>query len=425
MLTLAKNSSIRYVTFFSLYLTQGIPAGFAFTAVINYLTFRKLDLQAISTFGAVIGLPWSIKFIWGPVIDRFQKSSMGRRRPWIIFAQLMTFLISLFMLSIVDPIVEYKAIMIIFMFQGIFMSLQDVCVDAMAIMVVPPSERGRINAFMKIGNAVGQAIGAAGLAYLLQQKGFQLAALLQSILIFVLTSIIILVKERSRDKWLSIKYTTLSDNLPTNNSLALLVKNVFYEIFKLQNIIVFGALAFIFICISLFQKVYFLHLIQKLGWSDVSISILSGTYGILIAIGLALLGGSLSDRIGAKYMLVITAFTLGILHIGFTIVISECPTNFVITTSLITRQILEILFSIAALPIIMSICRPGIEGAQFSIYMALINQADTFGVYISGNFFSRYSLLFIGISCSIIILIAAITLKITFNNKNFFTISDA
>ena len=42
------------------------------------------DLAYLLTLGT---LPWSFKFLWGPIIDRFQMPKLGRRRPWILIAQ--------------------------------------------------------------------------------------------------------------------------------------------------------------------------------------------------------------------------------------------------------------------------------------------------------------------------------------------------
>lgn len=98
--TLQTSRPLRYVTFFYLYVMQGIPAGFALTAVANYLTAEGVPASAVGAFVATVGLPWTVQFVWGPLIDRFQGSAMGRRRPWVLLAQLMAFVASLGILLI-------------------------------------------------------------------------------------------------------------------------------------------------------------------------------------------------------------------------------------------------------------------------------------------------------------------------------------
>ena len=82
--SLSESHRLRAATFFALYFVEGIPSGFALTAVANYLTARHLDPEVIGAFAARIGIPWSIQFVWGPIIDRFQGSPMGRRKPWVL-----------------------------------------------------------------------------------------------------------------------------------------------------------------------------------------------------------------------------------------------------------------------------------------------------------------------------------------------------
>ncbi len=74
---------LRYVTFFYLYIMQGIPAGFALTAISNYLLGKHIEPQRVGSFIAFVGLPWTLQFIWGPLIDRYQYSFIGHRKHWV------------------------------------------------------------------------------------------------------------------------------------------------------------------------------------------------------------------------------------------------------------------------------------------------------------------------------------------------------
>lgn len=406
-LILDQNRPLRYSAFFYLYVMQGIPAGFALTAVTNYLTAEGLDARAIGSFGAVVGLPWGIKFIWGPLVDRFQSSAMGRRRPWVLAAQAMAFLASLGILFIDSPVVDFNALMWAFALHGVFASLQDVSVDAMAITVVPTAERGRANAFMKGGMVTGQAIGAAGLAYLIRDAGFHTAALLQSVALLTFTLITFFIREQPDDALWSFRVKTtrqLPASIPLSQPFGALLRAIGRAMATRQSLLLFGSIALIFIGERLFQRVFFFELIRNRGWTDTSVSVLSGTYGTLVAVGLALVGGWLSDRFGARQMLIRVALVMGLLHVGFSLAAPLWNNPGVVTAALIIRQTLEPVFSIAALPVLMGLCRRGIEGAQFAIYMAVSNQADILGVYLSGQLLTFLSAPTIGVLCGVVIL---------------------
>ncbi len=407
MSTLSESRSLRYFSFFYLYVMQGVPSGFALTAVTNYLAAEGLDARAIATFGAVIGLPWGVKFLWGPLVDRYQNSAMGRRRPWVLASQVLAFLASFALLSASDPVADFDLLMWAFVFHGVFASLQDVSVDALAITVVPLPERGRANALMKGGMVTGQAIGAAGLAVLLRYGGFQTAALVQSGILLGLTVVTFFIRERPSDALLAFRRVARQTETVVHSSFVKLLRELARALLARQSLLLFLAVAAVFLSERLFQRVYFLHLIQKLGWSDTSVSVLSGTYGAVVAVGLALVGGWLSDRLGARRMLLIVAVAMGVLHAGFSAAEPLWADTRVAAAAVVVRQTLEPVFSIAALPALMSLCRLKVAGAQFAFYMALSNQADVLGIYLSGPLYTHFSASAVGIGCGLVMLAAS------------------
>lgn len=416
MKTLTESQKLRYFYFFYLYVMQGIPAGFALIAVTNYLAAKQIDARLLANFGVLVGLPWAFKFIWGPLVDKFQDSRMGRRRAWVLFSQVMALLASLLLLFFTDPVTEFNVLVSAFVLHGVFASLQDISVDAMAITIVPEPERGRTNALMKSGMVSGQALGSAGLAVIMHHSGFQTAALVQSSVLLVLTLLTFLIREKPQDDFLSFRtvqsaYSGSSGGQPFFK----LTKELMSAMLVRRSLLLFCAVAAVFISERLFHRIFTLHLIQKLDWSDTSVSVLSGTYGTLTAVTIALIGGWLSDRIGALRMLFAVTLVMGAGFIGFSLLAASWTHLKVSTAGLLLRQMFESLFSIAALPVLMSVCRRKIAAAQFGFYMALSNQADVLGIYMSGLLFIHFRASVIGLVCGLAILLAAVLIGIVKN----------
>ena len=86
-LNLTDNKWLRIGVFCALYVAQGIPFGFVTIALAAHLSGRGVGEADLGSVIAMTSLPWSFKFLWGPLIDRFGVPSMGKRRPWILFAQ--------------------------------------------------------------------------------------------------------------------------------------------------------------------------------------------------------------------------------------------------------------------------------------------------------------------------------------------------
>ncbi|MBO0938917.1 MFS transporter [Fibrella sp. HMF5335] len=421
---LSHSRPLRYATFGYLYIMQGLPSGFALIAVTNYLASEGVTPPVIATFGAVVGLPWGVKFMWGPLVDRFQGLAMGRRRPWVLLAQVLAFGASLGVLLTTDPMAGFNQLMWAFALHGVFASLQDVSVDAMAITVTPEAERGRVNALMKIGMATGQAIGGAGLAYLLRHGGFQLAALVQSAVLLGFTFVTLFIRESPGDAVFSFRYISSNTIPAVTTAFGPLLRELGRALLSPRSMLLFLGVAILFVGERLFQRVYSLHLIQKEGWTDTAVSVLSGTYGTLVAVSLALVGGWLSDYFGARRMLLCVGAGMALLHVGFGLLGTSTLGTYwadtgVATAGLIVRQTMDPVLSIAALPVLMALCRPGVAGAQFAVYMALSNQADVLGIWLSGQLFPLFSAPVLAVACglSMALATAVVGLAIGWNRQ--------
>ena len=102
------------------------PLGFFTVTFVTYLAsegFSAANLAFLLTVGT---LPWSLKFLWGPVIDRYQYRPMGRRRPWMLIAHSGMALLWGVMRFIVSPDVVGSVLAVFFCVYNIFTSLQDV-----------------------------------------------------------------------------------------------------------------------------------------------------------------------------------------------------------------------------------------------------------------------------------------------------------
>ena len=133
-MALSDNRRHRVITFCALYFAQGIPWGFmAITLPAFLVTKYDVGESEIGHLKAVILWPWSLKLIWAPIMDTFTFRRMGRRRPWILGAELLMAVTLLGMLGIEDLPGNIDLLVWMYVIHNIFTSLQDVCTDAMAV----------------------------------------------------------------------------------------------------------------------------------------------------------------------------------------------------------------------------------------------------------------------------------------------------
>ena len=75
--TLVESYRARVLTLCALYVAQGIPWGFITVTFVTYLAVEGVSAGQLAYLLTLGTLPWSVKFLWGPIIDRFQFPEMG------------------------------------------------------------------------------------------------------------------------------------------------------------------------------------------------------------------------------------------------------------------------------------------------------------------------------------------------------------
>ena len=82
--------------------TSGLPLYFVYTLIPAWLRSESVSLKEIGLF-ALIGLPYTWKFIWAPMMDRYVPPFLGRRRGWMLITQIFL-LLSMAMVGFFNPI---------------------------------------------------------------------------------------------------------------------------------------------------------------------------------------------------------------------------------------------------------------------------------------------------------------------------------
>jgi len=198
--SLIENQFRRYISLCVLYIAQGLPAGFTYVAFVAYLTDNGTPPADIAILFATVALPWTFKFIWGPLIDLVVIPEYGIRRPWILFAQ-SGMVISLSTLLFIPNIIDSIALVTILLFiHNLFSSLQDVSVDALAVDVLRPDEVAKANGFMFASKRGGMIFGGAVLGLLVVPYGIKSAIMLQIPILIIMMSLPLFLREKPENK---------------------------------------------------------------------------------------------------------------------------------------------------------------------------------------------------------------------------------
>lgn len=168
---LTENKTRRIITLCILYFAQGLPWGFASVAFAAYLVKNGIPIGDLAILFATVALPWTFKWIWGPVVDAVFIERFGPRRQWVLFAQ-TGMALSLGSLLFVDDLNgEIELVTKVLFIHNIFASLQDVATDALAVEILLPDEVAKANGFMFAAKRGGIIVGGAVLGVLIKFIG--------------------------------------------------------------------------------------------------------------------------------------------------------------------------------------------------------------------------------------------------------------
>jgi PAT family beta-lactamase induction signal transducer AmpG len=124
--------------------SSGLPLFILISLIPAWLRIENIDLKVIGLF-SLIQLPFTWKFFWAPIFDRY-KILMGRRRGWLLIFQILL-LFSIASLGFFNAAIDLKTIALISFLIAIFSASHDVVIDAYRREILDDAELG-------IGNAI-------------------------------------------------------------------------------------------------------------------------------------------------------------------------------------------------------------------------------------------------------------------------------
>ncbi len=169
--------------------SSGLPLYLTSRTLQAWLTIEGVDLTTIGLF-SLVALPYSLKFVWSPLLDRFSLPRLGRRRGWMACSQILL-LVSIAAMSLGDPSDAVRVVAGVAIAIAFFSATQDIAIDAYRTDVLEEREMGAGAAVNVLGYRVAMLLTGAGALILadriswptvyLIMAGFMLIGLLASL----------------------------------------------------------------------------------------------------------------------------------------------------------------------------------------------------------------------------------------------------
>jgi len=168
--------SRRMLVAFVMGFSSGLPLLLTMSVLQAWMTDAGVDLTVIGLM-ALVGLPYTLKFLWAPFLDRFTLSFLGRRRGWLLVAQI-ALTASIAGLGQSDPVqnpwlLAFAAFLVTF-----FSASQDIVIDAYRREDLSDEELGLGSSLYINGYRVGMLLASGGGLIMADHMDFSLVYLI-------------------------------------------------------------------------------------------------------------------------------------------------------------------------------------------------------------------------------------------------------
>jgi PAT family beta-lactamase induction signal transducer AmpG len=120
--------------------TSGLPLFILYNLLSAWLRAEQVDLKSIGLF-ALVGFPYTWKFLWSPLMDRFRFPMLGRRRGWMFFTQL-ALLATIGSMGFFSPVTDLTMIVFLAGLVAFLSASQDIVIDAYRREMLSDREQG-------------------------------------------------------------------------------------------------------------------------------------------------------------------------------------------------------------------------------------------------------------------------------------------
>ena len=372
----------------SVYFAQGVVPGLSLGALTDYLTAGGAPLPATSQLAFWVGIPWTLSFVWGPVIDNVHLGRLPRRAGWI-FAMAIAGAAALAIGMAVDVAsdsITYLALA--FATHSVFASIIDASTDALVVEMTPPDQVTRLHAWGRGGMLAGTAVAAALFASMLPRFEFQMIVLT---LMAMWTLPFAIAMACYRWRWENDPTPTSSeDTHPTivdandggeiqsgDQTDGIYAEILIANLFNRQSLLTALGFAGLYAVYTIFRVLTNYDIIATNPPLQQSFTQWRSGVDFLVSISMIFVAQTVLIRWTTRRQTIVTvATTAGLIGLCVAMMFTNAATPAAIVVYAAFLSLAKLLLYLTACRHFASLSVPLTAGAQFTAYMALLNIAE-------------------------------------------------
>ncbi len=345
---------------------SGLPLALTSGTLQAWLTVASIDLKTIGVF-TLVGLPYTLKFLWAPIMDRFVPPWLGRRRGWMLLTQLGV-ATGLLLMGLTGPgdrpeILGALALLVAFLSASL-----DIVFDAYRTDTLHPHERGFGAAVWVNGYRMALLVAGAGALVLAEVIGWRNTYVAMAA--FMLAGVITI--------YLSPEPVLLA---AAPASLSEAIGGPLKDLFSRPGTLAFLALIVLYKLGDAFAgSLQTAFLIGGVGFSPTSVGYVKGV-GLGATLVGALAGGLAMTRLGLFRSLLLFGALQALSNLTFVWLAWAGKSHAVLVASVVIENVTGGMGTAAFVALVMSLCDHRYTATQF----ALLSSLEALGRVFSGR----------------------------------------
>jgi PAT family beta-lactamase induction signal transducer AmpG len=397
----------------------GFSAGLPFLLVFSTLNARLADVgveTATIGFFSWLGITYSIKVFWAPVVDRLKlpllDRLLGKRRSWIIFAQ-AGIATGLYLMAHVDATVAPEMMALCGLLVAFSSATQDVAIDAYRIEIAGERLQAALAATYIFGYRLALLVAGAGALYLAEFWSWQVSYEVMAALVGVGALTVLIVREPRVNHFAAAQDIAhkieqeASKRTHLNPRLARLigwfyaaVAGPFLDFFRRYKELAIAILLMVAvyriadIAMGVMANPFYLDF---MGFSKTEVADVTKIFGFFMTIAGSLLGGVMVVRYGVRRILLLGAIMTAATNLLF-VLLAQYPPNLVTLAAVVSADNLSGgIANVALIAWLSSMTSASFTATQYALFSSLMTLPGKFlggfsGIVVAGFGYAEFFL---------------------------------
>ena len=354
---------------------SGVPLLLTITLLQAWLTDEGISKSTIGLF-ALVGLPYSLKFIWAPIFDYFTISKLGRRRGWLLVTQILL-IISIIALGMGNPALNAWNVALLATLVAISSASQDIVIDAYRRESLTDEEQTIGASAYVLGYRIGALAAGAGGLILADYMSYQMVYAIMSMIMLYGVFITIIADEPKQN------------NAPSNFTESVIgpfteffgryvsTNRKTYDRFKYLTPILILSFILLYKIGDTMAHSLSTNFYLETGFTKTEIGSVVKFFGLFATLIGAFIGGLLSLKIGLYRSLIIFGIFQAIATLGFAVLASAGDFIYLLMIVVSLENLAAGMGYTAYLAFIANMTNRGFTATQFALMTALMSLPRT------------------------------------------------